>query len=100
MLLEHQATLLPIICANFNQYVRELAEQQEVEELPEVNSRRILCEIKARYQHHVACVCKVRKYVFRPTSTWRAMALWTVTMKSLLNLCLLLPVMTAMMNLS
>jgi hypothetical protein len=42
MLLEHLATLLPIICANFHQYARELAEQQEVEEPPEVNSRRII----------------------------------------------------------
>ena len=47
-----------------------------------MNSRWILSEIKAKYKHHVACVCKVRKYstlVFRPTSDIHALlseALW------------------------
>ena len=85
MLLENQATLLPIICAKFHQYVREFAQDNVgVQESTELNSRRILCEIKAQYQHHVACVCKVRKYgtlVFRPTSdihTLLTEALWKV----------------------
>ena len=71
MLLQNPATLLPVISASFYKYARELAEKRGAEESPEVNSRWILSEIKAKYKHHVACVCKVQKYgtlVFRPTS--------------------------------
>ena len=57
MLLENLAMLLPIICANFHQYARELAEEQEVEP-PEINSRRILCEMKAKYRCSVCVRCK------------------------------------------
>ena len=82
MLLENQATLLPVISASFHKYARELVDEWGAEESPEVNSRWILSEIKAKYKHHVACVCKVRKYgtlVFRPTSdihTLLSEALW------------------------
>ena len=87
MLLDNQATLLPIICANFHRYATELAVEQDSEEsleLKSVNSRWILGEITAKYQHHVACVCKVRKYgtlVYRPTSDIHALlseALWKI----------------------
>ena len=87
MLLDNQATLLPIICANFHQYATELAVEQGIEESQEVksvNSRWILGEITTTYQHHVAYVCKVRKYgtlVYRPTSDIHALlseALWKI----------------------
>ena len=87
MLLENNATLLPTVCASFHHYATELAVEHGIEEPPElklVNSRWILCEIKAKYQHHVACVCKVRKYgtlVYRPTSDIHALlseALWKI----------------------
>ena len=69
MLLENQAMLLPIICANFHQYARELAEEQEVEEPPEINSRRILCEMKAKYCCSVCVRCKSMVLFLRLTST-------------------------------
>ena len=87
MLLENNATLLPTVCASFHHYATELAVEHGIEEPPElklVNSRWILCEIKAKYQHHFACVCKVRKYgtlVYRPTSDIHALlseALWKI----------------------
>ena len=87
MLLENNATLLPTVCASFHHYATELAVEHGIEEPPElklVNSRWILCEIKAKYQHHVACVCKVQKYgtlVYRPTSDIHALlseALWKI----------------------
>ena len=84
MLLENNATLLPTVCASFHHYATELAVEHGIEELKLVNSRWILCEIKAKYQHHVACVCKVRKYgtlVYRPTSDIHALlseALWKI----------------------
>ena len=83
MLLENHATLLPTVCASFHHYATELAVEHGIEEPPElklVNTRWILCEI-TKYQHHVACVCKVRKYgtlVYRPTSDIHALALWKI----------------------
>ena len=74
MLLEHRATLLPMICSNFNKHITLLLEEHGAQEPPELklmNSRRILCEIKAKYQHHVAYTCKVRRYgtlVYRSSS--------------------------------
>ena len=87
MLLDNQATLLPIICANFHHYAMELTAEKGIEELHElksVNSRWILSEITAKYQHHIAYMCKVRKYgtlVYRPNSdihTLLAEALWKI----------------------
>ena len=75
MLLQHKATLLPIICTNINEHLTQLAAEKGVPKPPELNSRWVLGEITAKYQHHVAYVCKVRKYgtlVYRPTSDMHA----------------------------
>ena len=83
MLLEHKATLFPIIiCTNINEHLTQLEAEKGVPNPPELNSRWVLGEITAKYQHHVAYVCKVRKYgtlVYRPTSDMHALlseALW------------------------
>ena len=90
MLLDNRASLLPIICANFHRYAKQLAVAKGIEEPAElklVTSRRILCEIKAKYQHHVAYTCKVQMYgtlVYRPTSDMHTIlteALWKIRTK-------------------
>ena len=88
MLLANRATLLPTICANFNQHAEQLLHEHGVEaplELKQINSRWILCELKAKYEHHITCKCKVRKYgtlVYRPTTdvyTLLSEALWRLS---------------------
>ena len=85
MLLANQATLLPSICANFTQHVTELVAQKGIQEPPElklINSRWIMCELTAKYQHHISYTCNFPKYgtlVYRPTCDIHALlseALW------------------------
>ena len=61
LLLNRQAILLPCIHDQFTTYIREIVAAKGFHET-HVTSRRILSELTANFQHHIAFSCKVRKY--------------------------------------
>ena len=74
VLLANSAVLLPTIQSEYNAYVELLFQATGISKPHDLNpngisSRQILSELVAKYQHHIAYACKVRKYgtvVFRP----------------------------------